>query len=90
MRNKRIVAGVAITIAFFGFLWWSTLAAQRTECRVCVSYGGGRNCATASADSIKAAARSAHSTACGTLAHGMNDAIACQNTPALTEECKTR
>jgi hypothetical protein len=90
MRNKRVAVGAALTVAFFGFLWWSSLAAQRAECRVCVAYGGARNCATASADSNKSAARSAHSTACGTLAHGMNDAIACQNTPPLVEECKTR
>jgi hypothetical protein len=90
MRNKRVATGAAITIAFFGYLWWSSVSAQRTECKVCVAYGGGRNCATASADSTKAAARSAHTTACGVLAHGMNDAIACQNTPALIEECKTR
>ena len=90
MRNKRVAAGLAIAMAFVGYLWWSTLAAQRAECKVCVAYGGGRNCATASAASDKEATRSAHTTACGVLAHGMNDAIACQNTPALIEECKTR
>lgn len=81
---------MTIVLAFFGYLLWSTLAAQATECRVCVAYHGGRNCATASASSAKEATRSAQTTACGTLAQGMNESIACQNTPPLTPECTTR
>jgi hypothetical protein len=84
------MAGATITAGFIGLLVWLSLSAQTTQCRVCVAYGGGRNCAIASAASTKEAARSAHTTACGTLAHGMNDAIACQNTTPMTESCRTR
>jgi hypothetical protein len=90
MPNKRVAIGATLTVAFVGVLLWLSMAAQVTECRVCVVYGGGRNCATASAATTKEASRSAHTTACGTLAHGMNDGIACQNTPPAVEECKTR
>ena len=88
--KPRLIAGVTIAVAFLGYLLWSTLAAQATECRVCVVFKGGRNCAAASAASTKEAARSAETTACGTLAQGMNESIACENTPPLTQECKTR
>ena len=89
MRNMRLVVAVVV-VAFIGYLLWSTLAAQAAECRVCVAYGSGRNCATASAASDKEAVRSAQTTACGTLAHGMNEAIACGNAPPLVREFKTR
>jgi hypothetical protein len=90
VRSYRLIAGVVIGLAFVGYLLWSTLAAQAAECHVCVAFGPGRNCATASASTDKDALRSAQSTACGTLAHGMNDAIACENRPAISEECKDR
>lgn len=87
MRRVRVIVAAAV-VAFIGYLLWSTLAAQAAECRVCVAYGTGRNCATASAASDKDAMRAAQATACGTLAHGMNDAIACGNAPPLVHECK--
>ncbi len=90
MRSYRLIAGVVLGLAFVGYLLWSTLAAQAAECHVCVAFGPGRNCATASAITDKDALRSAQSTACGTLAHGMNDAIACENRPAVSEECKDK
>jgi hypothetical protein len=90
MRRSRLIACVVIGLAFVGYLLWSTLAAQAAECHVCVAFGPGRNCATASASTNTEALRSAHVTACGTLAHGMNDAIACENRPAITEQCKDK
>lgn len=88
MRNKRALVGVAIVLAFVGYLLWSTLAAQQSECRVCVAYQGRQNCATASAASKAEATRNAQTTACGTLVAGMNDAIACGNAVPVGVECK--
>lgn len=90
MRNKRALVGLVIVLAFFGYLLWSTLASQRNQCRVCVAYKGRQNCATTSAASNADATRNAQSTACGVLASGMNDAIACGNATPLTAECKNR
>ena len=86
-KPGRLVALLAF-IALVGFLLWSTLAVQRAECRVCVEFGGRRNCAVASAATRDEAARSAQSTACGPLARGMNEAIACDNRPPATVECR--
>ena len=77
-------------VAFVAFLTWSTLSAQKVECEVCVDFNGGRNCATASHENEADAARSAQTTACGPLARGMNDAIACDNRPPVTRQCRTR
>jgi hypothetical protein len=90
MRNSRLLAGIVITLAFFGLLTYLTLSAQAAECRVCVSYGGRDNCAVATAADKTEATRSAQTTACGTLAQGMNDKIACDNTPPRTKECHTK
>jgi hypothetical protein len=90
MRNRRVLIGVAVAIAFVGYLLWSTLASQRSECKVCVAYKNGRNCATASAASNTEASRNAQTTACGVLVAGMNDAIACGNAAPESVECRGR
>ena len=89
MKPGKIVAIIAV-VGLAGFLLWSTLGAQRAECRVCVEYGGLRNCATATAANEQEAARSAQNTACGPLARGMNSSIACGNQQPLSAECRTR
>jgi hypothetical protein len=87
LKPGRLIALVAV-IALVGFLLWSTLASQRAECRVCMEFGGRRNCAVASAATRDEAARSAQTTACGPLAHGMNESIACDNRPPAVVECR--
>lgn len=87
MRNSRLWLGLLVAVAFVGYLLWSTLAAQAAECHVCVSFAGRQNCATASADTPKEAARQSQTTACGILAQGMNDKIACDNVPPASTEC---
>jgi len=77
-------------IGFVVFLLWTTLSAQKVECQMCVEFGNGRNCATASASTESEAARSAQTTACGVLAKGMNESIACSNTPPVSRQCRVR
>lgn len=89
MRPKSLLT-VAVVLAFVAFLAWSTLSAQKAECEVCVEFQGGRNCATASHENEADAARSAQTTACGPLAKGMNDAIACENRLPVSRQCSTR
>ena len=89
MTRNRLLTLAAI-LAFVAFLLWSTLGGQAVECEVCVAYGGGENCATASGVSEDEAARTAQTTACGPLTRGMNDAIACDNRPPLRRVCRTR
>ena len=36
-------------VVLAAFLLWSTIAAQKAKCNVCVSYRGAQNCAHASA-----------------------------------------
>ena len=89
MTRGRIVALLALAI-LVGILVWSTLSAQRVQCRACVEFGGHRNCATATAASQPEAARSAQNTACGPLARGMDESIACTNRKPVALECAGR
>jgi len=89
MTRKRTLFGLLIVAAFVGYLLWSTLASQTAACRVCVAYKGRQNCATASAASAKEATRNAQTTACGVLAAGMNEGIACGNAVPAGVECKS-
>lgn len=85
--KRGTVAGIGLTVAFVGVLAWRSLANQSVSCKVCVEFNGGQNCATASGPDSTAAARTAQTTACGTLVHGMNDAIACDNRRPRLKQC---
>jgi hypothetical protein len=89
VNPRKLVAALAV-IGLVAFLAWRTLAPQRAECEVCVAFRGGRNCASASAASQPEAARSAQATACGVLASGMDEGIACDRTQPAVVRCRER
>jgi hypothetical protein len=74
-------------VVLAAILLWSTLAAQKASCNVCVAYKGAQNCARASAETQKEAAKSAQSTACGPIARGMAESIECDNVPPVRVNC---
>ena len=88
--KRGTLIGLAVAAIFATFLLWSTLSAQRVECEACVDFGGRRNCANASATSEREALQSAVMTACGPVTAGMNESIACQNRPPVTQACNAR
>lgn len=90
MASRGKLLTVLVILAFAGFLAWTTVAAQKASCDVCMEFNGRRNCASASASSEEEALNSARNTACGPLAFGMNESIACGNTPPATRQCRTR
>jgi hypothetical protein len=89
MKRGTIVV-ILTLVGFVAFLLWTTLSAQKVECTVCVEFGGGRNCATATGGDERASAETAQSTACGTLARGMNESIACGNAVPASRVCRVR
>jgi ABC-type nickel/cobalt efflux system permease component RcnA len=89
MSARGKLLSLAVLIAFAAFLLWSTLASQRVECSVSVEFRGGRNEATASAASEADASREAQTAACGPLAAGMDQSIACGRTPPRSRHCRT-
>ena len=85
--KRGTLAGLGLTVAFLGVLAWRSMTGQSVSCKVCVNFKGGENCATATGPDTAAAVRTAQNTACGTLARGMNEAIACDNTAPRLKQC---
>jgi len=81
------IGAIAVVLALFYFL---TAARASEECTVCMEFRGGTNCATASAPVRDQAREGAQTTACGPLVSGMDETIACHNTPPKTVQCRTR
>jgi len=87
-RRSTIYTLVALA-AFAALLLYTTLRSQRAECRVTVEFQGRRNSATASGATPAQAEREARTAACGPIAAGMNERIACTNTPPVARECRS-
>jgi hypothetical protein len=89
MTSRGRLLTLLAVLAFGGFLLWSTLASQRVECTVTVSFADGQNTATASAASESDALREAQTAACGPLARGMNESIACGRVAPTGRRCRS-
>jgi len=81
------IAVVAAVIALFFFM---TTARAKVQCRVCVDFHGRSNCATALGPTEQAAREGAQTTACGPIASGMDQQIACGRIVPTVAECGTR
>lgn len=92
--SGAVKRGTLLTIlailAFGALLLFNTLSAQKSECNVCVEFNGKQNCASASHENEQEATRSAQTTACGVLASGMDQSIACSRTRPLSVQCHSR
>jgi hypothetical protein len=84
---KKAGIGIAIAAAVAGLLYWVTLAHAGMECEVCIQYRGRQQCATAAAADEHAATQAATMTACGVLAGGVTDGIACETTEPISRRC---
>lgn len=89
MKKSSIIM-IVFLAAFAALLLFNTLSAQKHECSVCVEFNGKRNCATASNATEEEALRAAQTTACGPISSGMDQSIACDRTPPISKQCKTR
>ncbi|HEU4830344.1 MAG TPA: hypothetical protein VFT04_14215 [Gemmatimonadales bacterium] len=88
--SKGSVAGLVAAAGFAGFLLYGTLESQSAECFVVVDFRGRIDSATASAASEEEAARQAQTTACGTIAFGMDESIACGNVRPVRRVCQAK
>jgi len=87
-QRGRLLTLLAV-LAFGGFLLWSTLSSQRVECTVTVAFNNTQNRAIASAASEADATREAQTAACGPIANGMNESIACGRIAPISRQCRS-
>jgi hypothetical protein len=79
----------AIVLGLMAFMVYNSMARVRKHCDVCVVFNGRRNCARVAGGNEGEALQGAQTTACGTLASGMDESIRCQKTPPQSASCST-
>jgi len=84
--NRKLLFWI-VAIAFIGLLAYTTLKPQKVSCEVCVTFNGGDRCAKASGPTQDAATETAQTAACGPLASGMDQTIACSRTRPRSAQC---
>ena len=86
---KRIIP-VLIALGVAGLLLYQLVDLGATECRVCVSFNGRRQCATARGPAEEQARSEAQTSACSRIARGMRDETACANQEPEEVSCQGR
>ena len=89
MTKRGRMVTLLLAVLFGAFLLWSTLASQHVECTVVVAFGKDQGSGTASAASREDAMREAQTAACGPIAQGMNESIACSRVPPISTRCRS-
>ena len=84
--RKDILLGIAVVVLTLGALIYSTLQLGSHTCKVCITYRGNANCATASGSTKEEAIRTAVTTACGPISGGVTQSIQCGNVTPDTVE----
>jgi hypothetical protein len=85
--SRSTKATVLFLVLFIGTVVVLSLRVPKVECEVCITFHGQTGCSRASAADEKGAIQSATIAACGPIAGGMTDTIACQNTPPDKTRC---
>jgi hypothetical protein len=81
---------LVVIAAIAGLAIYSTTSQAGHRCQVCVTYHGHGNCASAAGPTEHDAREGAQTTACGTLASGMDESIACGRVQPDSVQCRTR
>ena len=89
MKRSRLIT-FAVVAAVIALFFYMTTARATEECNVCMEFQGRSNCAAAAGRTAAEATETAHSTACGPLASGMDQTIACQNRTPVSVQCRGR
>ena len=89
MKRSRWIT-LAVVAAVIALFFYMSTARANQECTVCVEFQGRSNCATAAGSTAAEATETAHSTACGPVASGMNETIACGNRAPVSVQCRNR
>ena len=80
--KKPVVVGIALVLVILGVIIYSTMNLAAHSVEACMVFRGQTNCRKASGTSIEFATRTAIQNACATIASGVTDSIACeQSTP---------
>ena len=76
--KKPVLVGLLIFAAIVGLIVYSTLTLGGQRVEVCMAFNGRQSCRTASGSTRDQALRTAMQNACGEIASGVTDSLACE------------
>ena len=82
--KKKVLIGIIGTAAFIALLTYMTMGLKQHRVEVCVEFQGRKSCRTAAGPTKQQALRTATENACGIIASGMTDSMACSQTPPVS------
>jgi hypothetical protein len=77
--RKPVLAGIIFVLLVLGVIIYSSFNLAKYRLEVCVNFNGKTNCKTASAVSEEFAQQTATANACGEIAFGVTETVACQH-----------
>jgi hypothetical protein len=77
--RKPVLAGVIFVLLVLGVIIYSSFNLAKYRLEVCVNFNGKTNCKTASAVSEEFAQQTATANACGEIAFGVTETVACEH-----------
>ena len=86
-KRSRTVALIVAIVVFAVAIIMGSMRTVQAECELCVSYRGQTYCRRGSGADEAEARAAAQKAACALLASGMNESIACGNTPPTNVQC---
>jgi hypothetical protein len=81
------VAGAVLALATLALLLYAASSTYRSRCEVCITFHGRTECREAYGKTREEATRTAADNACGLLAAGMTESVACTNTRPARVAC---
>lgn len=75
--KKPVLVGIAIVVAILGIMVYSSMNLANHRVEVCINFRGIVKCKTARGASQEDAVRTAITNACGEMASGVTDTMAC-------------
>ncbi len=87
MNKKPVWIGIAFVVVFLAVIVYSTMNLSQNKVQVCITFKGQTSCKTASATTREFAIRTATTNACGELAGGVTETMACNQ--AIPDSVKT-
>ena len=88
MSTRTKTLAIVGTLAFVGYLFYSTMSLNVVSCDVCIEFKGRTLCRTASGVTREEAQRTATDVACALLATTRTEGMACSKTPPKSIECR--
>ena len=79
--KKPVLFGVIFVLIVLGVIIYSSFNLAKVRVEVCMQFNGKTNCKTASAATEEFALQAAVTNACGEIAFGVTETVACEHTP---------